>query len=68
MSIKAHLADGKARAIIANSGNANACAPHGEENAEKMCAAAAAAIGCTPADVLVSSTGVIGQTLPVRRH
>ena len=62
---KAHLADGKARAIVANSGNANACAPHGEENAEKMCAAAAKAIGCKPEDVLVSSTGVIGQTLNV---
>ena len=60
-----HLADGKARAIIANSGNANACAPQGEENAEKMCAAAAKAIGCTPEEVLVSSTGVIGQTLKV---
>ena len=63
---KAHLADGKARAIIANSGNANACAPHGEENAEKMCAAAAKAIGCKAEDVLVSSTGVIGQTINVR--
>ncbi len=63
---KAHLADGKARAIIANSGNANACAPHGEENAEKMCAAAAKAIGCKPEDVLVSSTGVIGQTINVQ--
>ena len=63
---KAHLADGKARAIIANSGNANACAPHGEENAEKMCAAAAKAIGCKPEDVLVSSTGVIGQTINVK--
>jgi len=61
----AHLKDGKARAIIANSGNANACAPQGEENAEKMCAAAAKAIGCTPEEVLVSSTGVIGQTLKV---
>ena len=49
---KAHLADGKARAVIANSGNANACAPQGEENAEKMCAAAAKAIGCKPEDVL----------------
>ena len=39
---KAHLADRHARAIIANSGNANACAPHGEENAAKMCQAAAA--------------------------
>ena len=63
---KAHLADGKARAIIANSGNANACAPHGEENAIKMCQAAAKTIGCKPEDVLVSSTGVIGQTLNVK--
>ena len=63
---KIHLADGKARAIIANSGNANACAPQGEENAIKMCQAAAKAIGCKPEDVLVSSTGVIGQTLNVK--
>ena len=63
---KTHLADGKARAIIANSGNANACAPHGEENAEKMCAAAAKAIGCKPEDIVVSSTGVIGQTINVQ--
>ena len=60
-----HLADGKARAIIANSGNANACAPQGEENAERMCAAAAKAIGCEAGDVLVSSTGVIGQRINV---
>lgn len=62
---KAHLKNGPIRAIIANSGNANACAPQGEENAEKMCAAAAAAIGCAPEAVLVSSTGVIGQTLNI---
>ena len=62
---KAHIAKGKIRAVIANSGNANACAPQGEENAEKMCAAAAKAIGCNPEDVLVASTGVIGQTLKV---
>ena len=61
----AHLKDGKARAVIANSGNANACAPHGEEYAERMCAAAAAAIGCAAGDVLVSSTGVIGQTINI---
>ena len=60
-----HLLNGKARAIIANSGNANACAPKGEENAVKMCAAAAKAIGCDVEDVLVSSTGVIGQTLNI---
>ncbi len=62
---RAHLADGKARAVIANSGNANACAPQGEENAEKMCVAAAKAIGCAPEDMVVASTGVIGQTLNV---
>ena len=62
---KKHLENGKARAIVANSGNANACAPNGEENAIKMCQAAARAIGCDPTDVLVSSTGVIGQTINV---
>ena len=62
---KKHLENGKARAIVANSGNANACAPNGEENAIKMCQAAARVIGCDPTDVLVSSTGVIGQTLRI---
>jgi len=62
---KDHLTKGNIRAVIANSGNANACAPKGEENAEKMCAAAAKAIGCQAEDVLVASTGVIGQTLKV---
>ncbi len=61
-----HLAKGSVRAVIANSGNANACAPQGEENAERMCAAAAKAIGCAPEEVLVASTGVIGQTLNVK--
>ena len=61
----AHLADGRARAVVANSGNANACAPQGEENAQRMCAAAAKAIGCKAEDVLVCSTGVIGQKLKV---
>ena len=62
---KSHLSKGNIRAIIANSGNANACAPQGEENAERMCAAAAKAIGCNAEDVLVASTGVIGQTIKV---
>ena len=62
---KLHLADGKAQAIIANSGNANACAPKGEENAEKMCDVSAKALGLSPENVVVSSTGVIGQTLNV---
>ena len=62
---KEHLKNGKARAIIVNSGNANACAPQGEENAKRMCIAAAKAVGCEVEDVLVSSTGVIGQRINV---
>jgi glutamate N-acetyltransferase/amino-acid N-acetyltransferase len=61
-----HLKNGKARAIVANSGNANACAPHGEEYARRICAAAAKVVGCQSSDVVVSSTGVIGQTLHVQ--
>ena len=60
-----HLEDGVCRGIVANSGNANACAPMSHENAERMCAAAASALGCAPEEVLVASTGVIGQTLKV---
>ena len=62
---KKHLADGRARAIIANSGNANACAPEGHENAKRMCEAAAKATGLKPSDFVVASTGVIGQTLNI---
>ena len=62
-----HLKDGKAQAILANSGNANACAPNGEENAEKMAAAAAAALGISSQDVIVASTGVIGVELEVEK-
>lgn len=60
-----HLENGSARGIIANSGNANACAPLGHENAMKMCEAAASATGLRPEDFIVCSTGVIGQTLNV---
>ena len=60
-----HLENGTARGIIANSGNANACAPLGHENAVKMCQAAAAATGLEPSDFIVASTGVIGQTINV---
>ena len=60
-----HLENGVARGIIANSGNANACAPLGHENAVKMCQAAAAATGLRGEDFIVASTGVIGQTLNI---
>jgi glutamate N-acetyltransferase/amino-acid N-acetyltransferase len=59
-----HLSDKKARAVLANSGNANACAPNGEAHAERCCAAAAAALGIDPGNIVVASTGVIGQELP----
>ena len=62
---KEHLANGRARAVVANSGNANACAPYGEKNARRMCGAVAAELGLRESDVIVASTGVIGQTLPV---
>ncbi len=60
-----HLENGTARGVLANSGNANACAPLGHENAVKMCEAAASATGLRPEDFIVCSTGVIGQTLNV---
>ncbi|UOO37001.1 bifunctional glutamate N-acetyltransferase/amino-acid acetyltransferase ArgJ [Oscillospiraceae bacterium CM] len=63
---KAHLKDGAARAVLVNSGNANACAPNGEENADLCCKAAAVALGLIETDIIVASTGVIGQELPAR--
>jgi len=62
---KDNLSNGKARIVFANSGNANACAPLGEENARRMCKAIATELGMSESDVLVASTGVIGQTLPI---
>ena len=60
-----HLEDGTARAVIANSGNANACAPYSHEYAERTCASAAEVTGLNKNDFVVASTGVIGQTLNV---
>ena len=60
---KAHLADGVAQAVICNSGNANTCNADGIEIAEKMSALAAEALGISPMDVVVASTGVIGEPL-----
>ena len=58
-----HLENGEAQAIVANSGNANACAPNSHEHAEEMCVLAARATGLKPEDFVVASTGVIGQEL-----
>ena len=66
---KAHLADGKAQAVICNSGNANTCNADGVAVAEEMSALTAAQLHIAPQDVIVASTGVIGQPLdltPIR--
>lgn len=60
-----NIGSGTAQAIIANSGNANACAPMGKENALRMCTLAAKELGIGASEVLVASTGVIGQTLKI---
>jgi glutamate N-acetyltransferase/amino-acid N-acetyltransferase len=60
-----HLENGTAWGIVANSGNANACAPQSHENAQLMCEYAAAATGRKAEDFVVASTGVIGQTLNI---
>ena len=62
---KAHIADGTARAVICNSGNANTCNANGVEIAEQMSALAADILGIAPTDVVVASTGVIGQPLDI---
>ena len=61
-----HLSDGRAQAVIVNSGNANACTGEvGMANAQRMAAATAEQLGIDAELVLVSSTGVIGQQLPM---
>lgn len=64
---KQHLeaTGGKSQAIIANSKNANACNADGEEKARAMCSCAAGELDIDPSMVLVASTGVIGQPLPI---
>ena len=62
---KAHLADGYAQAVICNSGNANTCNANGMEIAEAMCALVSDKLGIPCTDVIVASTGVIGQPLDI---
>ena len=64
-----NIADGRAQAVICNSGNANTCNADGIAVAEEMSALTAAALHIAPQDVIVASTGVIGQPLdltPIR--
>ncbi len=60
-----NLADGYAQAVLCNSGNANTCNADGLAVAEKMCALAGEALRIPAADVIVASTGVIGQKLDI---
>lgn len=60
-----HLKNGRARAVIANSGNANTCNADGVEKARYMTKLAAEALGIEQSDVIVASTGVIGFPLDV---
>ncbi len=60
-----HLSDGYAQAIICNSGNANTCNANGIDIANQMCALVEKATGISANDVVVASTGVIGQPLDI---
>jgi len=62
---RSNIADGRAQAVICNSGNANTCNADGVEIASKMCDLAAKALGIEPTDVIIASTGVIGQPLDI---
>ena len=64
---KEHLAacGGRTRGFIANSKNANTCNADGVEKAEMMCSLTAKALGVKPDEIVVASTGVIGQVLPI---
>ena len=60
---RANIADGYAQAVICNSGNANTCNANGIEIAEGMCKLTADVLRIDPTDVIVASTGVIGQQM-----
>ena len=62
---KEHLANGTAQAVICNSGNANTCNANGIEIAQQMSALLADGLHIDPQDVVVASTGVIGQPMVI---
>ncbi len=62
---KENISDGRARAVICNSGNANTCNAGGIEIAKETCALLASELNIKPSDVVVASTGVIGQPLDI---
>ena len=62
---KEHIKNGIAKAVIVNSVNANTCNADGVEKAQKMCSLVSAETGIDENDIIVASTGVIGQILPI---
>ncbi len=62
---KNNVSDGFAQAVICNSGNANTCNANGIEIAEEMCALVSKELNISSSDIIVASTGVIGQTLDI---
>jgi glutamate N-acetyltransferase/amino-acid N-acetyltransferase len=65
---KQHLLDASPRALVINSGNANAgTGKQGMLDAAQTCAWVAAELGCKPTEVLPFSTGVIGENLPMKK-
>lgn len=62
---KKNIADGYAQAMLCNSGNANTCNPNGVEIAEQCCQLAADILGLKATDIVIASTGVIGQPLMI---
>jgi glutamate N-acetyltransferase/amino-acid N-acetyltransferase len=63
-----HLKRGVAKAVVVNSGNANACTgSQGLADALRMVQATADVADCDPGEVLVASTGVIGRSMPIER-
>ena len=62
---KNNISDGFAQAVICNSGNANTCNANGIEIAQQMCSLVGSELEISPSDVVVASTGVIGQKLDI---
>lgn len=62
---KRNIEDYKAQAVIVNSGNANTCNADGEQKAQMMCELVANELKIKKEDIIVASTGVIGQVLPI---
>jgi glutamate N-acetyltransferase/amino-acid N-acetyltransferase len=63
-----HIARGRLRGVVTNSGNANACTGlHGEKDAVEMCRLSSKLLECDPHEILPCSTGIIGHHLPMEK-